>query len=126
MKNVVKYLHLTIAAIVILIVALIYGSNPQTILPQFFDFSVTSVDLKNIFRSQMFLYFAFAGYWVYGILRFNHWKSATLSNVLFMGSLAIGRLFSFYMDGFSLPYFKGFLLELCFALWGIYNLKKYR
>ena len=55
----------------------------------------------------------------------NHWRSATLTNILFMGGLAFGRILSLLFDGISAPFTKGLILELLFTFWGIYNLKKY-
>lgn len=118
----IKNLHLGTSSIVILIVGLTYGINPNNILPIFFDFKVESTDLNNIFRAMMGLYLAIAVYWIVAIFKPSHWRNATLINVIFMGGLAIGRLLSFMMDGISTPYLKGFILELFFMIWGIYNL----
>jgi len=122
--KIIKNLHLGISSFVVLIIALIYGLNPTKILPVFFDFNVNSIDLSNIFRALMGLYLGMATYWVVGILKPSHWKNATLINIIFMGSLALGRILSFTLDGISIPFAKGLILELFFMIWGIYNLKK--
>lgn len=118
-----KNLHLAISSMVIVIVALIYGLNPNKILPLFFDIKVESIDLHNVFRATMGLYLALATYWIIGIINPKHWYHATLINVIFMGGLAFGRILSLLIDGISIPYSKGLALELFFMIWGIYNLK---
>ena len=125
-KPILKNLHLSLSALTIIIVGFIYGFNPTKIIPIFFDFKVTSIDLNNIFRATMTLYFGIAIYWLIGVIKPTHWKNATLINILFMGSLAFGRLLSFALDGISIPFTKGLILELFFMFWGIYNLKKYK
>jgi len=118
-----KNLHLGMASFVIILVGLIYGTNPSKILPLFFNFKVESIDLISFFRAIMGLYLGMAIYWIIGIFKSSHWRNATLTNVIFMGSLAFGRILSILVDGISIPYFKGLLLELFFMIWGIYNLK---
>lgn len=119
-----KSLHLSVSASVIFVVALIYGANPAYTLPFFFDFEVNSLELKNIFRALMGLYLGFAAYWVMGILNPQHWRSATISNVIFMGGLAFGRIISTIFDGISAQYIIGLVLELGFMGWGMYNLHR--
>jgi len=118
----IKNLHLGISSFIIIIMGLIYGISPSKILPLFFDVKVESIDLNNIFRAIMGLYFAMAIYWIIGIIKPNQWRSATLVNIIFMGGLAFGRIISLVIDGISIPYSKGLVLELIFMSWGIYNL----
>ena len=110
------------SAIVIIVVALMYGGNPGKILPLIFDFEVENVALKNIFRAIMGLYLAFGIFWIIGAFKKNYWEIATLTNVLFMGGLAFGRVVSFVFDGVSNQYILGLILELIFLFWGLYNL----
>jgi hypothetical protein len=123
LKKLPKNLQLTLSAIVVVLAALVYGANPAKILPLIFDFQVDNLELKNIFRAVMGLYLAFAAYWVWGIRSPAHWRSATLSNILFMGGLGAGRLISMFLDGVSPQYTLGMILELLMMGWGIYNLK---
>ena len=122
-----KNFHLGISAIIVFSVSIVYGGNPTQILPLFFDFQVTDLELKNIFRAIMGLYMGFAIYWVVGIMKPFYWKSATLSNVIFMGGLAFGRIVSTIFDGVSWQYTIGLFLEIMVMAWGILNLqtKKY-
>jgi len=123
-RTIFKKLHLGVSTIIVIVIGLIYGFNPNKVLPLFFEFQVENLELKNIFRAMMGLYFGFALYWIVGIIKPYYWKSATLSNVIFMGGLAFGRIMSTIFDGVSTQYIVGLLLELLLAIWGIYNLRK--
>ena len=88
-----------------------------------FNFRVDELELQNIFRAIMGLYFGFAIYWIIGIRKSKYWEAATLSNVIFMGGLATGRLISTILDGVSLQWLIGLILEFFMMAWGIYNLR---
>lgn len=122
-KN-LKNLQLGLSAVVVIIASFIYGANPSKLLPLVFDFEVNNLELKNIFRAIMGLYLGFAAYWIVGIKNEKHWGNATITNVIFMGGLAFGRLISTILDGFSLEYTIGMVLEAIMFFWGLYNLKK--
>lgn len=119
-----RNLHLGIASLIIGFVGLGYGLFPNQVLPFLFDFKVESVDLSHVFRAMMGLYLSFATYWIIGIFKFEHWRNASLSNIIFMGGLALGRMVSIIIDGVpSAPFLIGTVLEILFMLWGILNLK---
>lgn len=122
-----KKLHLAVSVLVIVPIALAYGLCPKVILPLLFDFKVEAVNLANIFRAMMGLYLGMSAIWVMGVLRSGFWVTATITNIAFMGGLALGRLVSLVLDGVpGICFLVGFVLELMFAIWGIRNLKKYR
>ena len=121
-----KNLHLGSSAIIVLCVAFMYGLNPSKILPFVFDFKVESLELKNVFRAIMGLYLGFVAYWTIGILKPHHWRNATITNIIFMGGLAFGRIVCTVFDGISSQYMAGLILELIFMFWGVLNLKKNR
>ncbi|MFZ4635608.1 MAG: DUF4345 domain-containing protein [Saprospiraceae bacterium] len=119
-----RNLHLGITSIAIGFVGLTYGIYPGKVLPLLFTFKVESVDLNHVFRAIMGLYVGFATYWIIGIFKFEHWRNATLSSVIFMGGLAFGRLVSITIDGLpSVAFLVGTVVEILFMLWGINNLK---
>ena len=126
MTNRYQNLHLGLSCIIVVGAALVYGVNPSYSLPFIFGFEVENTDLKNIFRSIMGLYLGFSLYWFYGTLNKKAWRFATLMNVIFMGGLASGRALSLLVDGVSLVYSIGMAFEYLFAIWGLYNLYKYR
>jgi len=122
----IKNLHLALSSFIIISFGLIYGAFPDKTIPYFFNFNVESIELHNIFRATMTLYIGIAIYWIVGIFKSNHWRNATLINVIFMGSLASGRIVSLLIDGFSIPFSKGLFLELFFCTWGLINLYRYK
>jgi Domain of unknown function (DUF4345) len=122
----IKNLHLIISIIFIIPIALVYGLYPKMILLKLFDIKVETINLTNIFRAMMGLYLGISTIWIIGIIKPKFWVAATLTNIVFMGSLSAGRLLSLVLDGFPSIYFLvGLLLESSLAFWGVKNLKKY-
>jgi hypothetical protein len=121
-----KHLHLLVATITIIIVAIAYGGMPAHILPFLFDIHPAAGDLKHVFRAIMGLYLGMAIFWLYGIFNASYWRSATISNILCMAGLASGRILSLILDGIpSRTFLVGIGLEVVFAIWGILNLWRY-
>ena len=95
-------------------------------LPLLFDFKVEAINLANIFRAMMGLYLGISVIWIMGISKPKLWVTATITNITFMGGLALGRLVSLVLDGVPGIYFLiGFMVETVLAIWGLKNLKKY-
>ena len=121
-----KNLHLAISVLLIVSIALVYGLLPDKILPELFDFTISTTDLSNIFRAMMGLYLGMAAFWIMGIIKSQIWVAATMANIFFMGGLAIGRIVSLLLDGTPDVYFlAGLFVETLLTVWGIRNLKKY-
>lgn len=119
------HLHLRVSAVIVVLAGLMYGAAPSSILPVVFGFEVEDLELQNIFRAIMGLYIALGVYWWYGSIKTQFWKGATISNIVFMGGLAFGRLLSTFLDGFSPQYFIGMILEFIMMFWAIYNFRKF-
>lgn len=116
-----KKIHLIISAIIVIPVGCIYGFNPDLL----FDVKVNSTDEANIFKAIMGLYFSFSFFWILGILKSSLWKSATISNIVFMLGLALGRVISMISDGVPSNIFVvGTLGELVLGFYGLQQLKK--
>ncbi len=125
-ENAFKNLQLLISAVVVFFIAIYYGLFTDKILPILFDFNVETVDLKNIFRSLMSLYLGMVTLWILGILKPKLWQTATIVNIVFMGSLALGRILSLLIDGIpSTCFLVGLMLEVLLVFWGVKNLTKY-
>ena len=121
-----RNLHLIMSAILIVVIAFVYGIAPRALLPVLFDFKVETTDLHNIFRSIMSLYLGMVIIWVAGIFKPRYWNIATIVNILFMSGLAIGRLVSFAADGIpSASLLIGFFVEVSLAVLSYFNWKKY-
>jgi len=118
--------HLLISTAMVATAALMYGVVPASVVPQFFDIRVETVDLANVFRAVMCIYLAVSGVWIAGILRPGLWRTATITNILFMASLTSGRIISLIFDGAPSNTLKFALLgELALALYGITQLMRY-
>ncbi len=118
-----KNLHLVISIVIIVPVALTYGLMPSGFLENIFNFKYENTELAGIFRALMGLYIAMAIFWMLGIYKPKFWEAATLSNVLFMCGLAVGRFVSIFLDGMPSPVFlAGLIVEILLAAWGVFNL----
>jgi len=75
-------------------VALSYGADPAGMLPKLLKFNVETPNERQVFRALMCLYLASSAFWVMAALT-PEWQTAGLIwAVLFMLSLALGRLLS--------------------------------
>ena len=121
-----KNSHLILSALILLMASLMYGLYPEQDLPRLFYVDIESIDLRNIFRAIMCLYLGIAFIFILGVLKPEYWKFATLLLIVFMGSLALGRLISYIVDGKpSLLFILGFFGELILALFSYWQLSKY-
>ncbi len=122
----IKNLHLILSIVLIIPTALAYGLYPVLTVPGLFDFTIETVNLAGIFKATMGLYLGMSTLWITGILKPKFWIIATITNIVFMGSLACGRLISMVTDGMPGIYFSvGFVAEISLALWALRNLRKY-
>lgn len=121
---IVKNIHLLISLSIVVPTAIIYGS--PSVLPEYLDIRVNSIDLSNMLKAIMCLYLGISFVWILGIWKTKYWKSATQLNILFMLTLAIGRTLSVIVDGFPTGgYIFGIIAELVLGLFSMYQLKKY-
>ena len=120
-----KNLNLLLSGIVVIIAGCVYGGHPSYLMPLILDYEVEALELKNMLRAVMGIYMGIGIFWLLGAYKAKLWYAATLSNVLFMGGISIGRIISTVFDGVSVPFTPVLILELLFFAWGLYNLKKY-
>nr|WP_309759567.1 DUF4345 domain-containing protein [Flavobacterium sp.] len=121
---ILKNLHLLLSLSIVVPTAIIYGS--PSILPEYLDIQVNTVDFSNMLKAIMCLYLGISIVWILGIWKTKYWKTATQLNILFMLSLAIGRMLSMLMDGFPTGgYIFGIIAEFVLGSYSIFQLKKY-
>ena len=122
MRNtIIQNLHFYISIPIVIAVALVYGFQSNLL----FDIHPNSIDEHNVYKAIMGIYLAFAFFWSLALIQKHYWKAATISNILFMLGLALGRLISFTMDGIpSQLLLLGCFGELILAFYGCYLLKK--
>ena len=121
-----KNLNLILSVCILIPVALGYGIAPKSVLPLVFDIRLETVDMLNICRTIMVLYFGITALLFVGIFKKEYWQSATILNAVFMGSLSIGRILSLILDGkpsFLLIF--GLFGEMVLSLFAFYQLRKY-
>lgn len=119
-----KNLHLLVSLLVVIPTGIIYGS--ASVLEKRLDIQVNTIDLSNMLKANMCLYFGISLVWLFGIWKTKYWKRATELNILFMLTLATGRALSMIIDGLpSGGYIFGIVAELLLGVFSIYQLKKY-
>lgn len=119
-----KNLHLLFSLLVVIPTGIIYGS--PSVLEKRLDIQVNTIDLSNMLKANMCLYFGISLVWLFGIWKTKYWKRATELNILFMLTLATGRALSMIIDGLpSGGYIFGIVAELLLGVFSIYQLKKY-
>lgn len=113
-------IHLFISSLIVFPGAIIYGFFPEMI----FNLKLNYTDEHSIFKAIMGLYLAFSLLWIVGIFKFDYWKVATITNVLFMFGLGFGRIISIIFDGIpSTIFVLGTFGELILGFYGMYQLK---
>ena len=103
-----------------------YGIATDVVLTELISVQTEPVDLRNLLKAVMFLYFGIAMIWVLGIIRPDFWRFATLLVIVFMGCLVLGRTLSWMVDGRpSLFLMLGLFGELILCLFGLWQYRLY-
>lgn len=119
-----KNLHLVISLLIVVPTAIIYGT--PLMLSTNLNIEVITIDLSNLLKAIMCLYIGISCIWLIGIIKEKYWKSATQLNILFMLTLASGRILSIIIDGIPTNgYVFGVIAELVIGLFSVYQLRKY-
>ena len=120
-----KHIHLIISLVIVIPTAIIYGS--PSILPKHLNIEVHTIDLANMLKAIMCFYLGASIVWILGIWKSKYWIIATQLNILFMITLAIGRVLSMFSDGLPTGgYIFGVIAEFSIALLSIYQFKRYQ
>lgn len=125
--SLLKNLHLLISLAIVAPFSFVYGFSPADTLPLYFDFTVETTDLKNVFRAIMGLYLAISAVWILGMIKPHLWQTATILHIVFMLGLVFGRTISLIVDGTpSQTFVTALLLELGLGIYGVRQLIKYK
>lgn len=115
--------HLFISVLIVIPVAFVYGFQPDFL----FEIDPKTIDENNFLKAVMGLYLSFSLIWILGIFNPNLWKLATISNMLFMFGLGIGRIISLLFDGNPSPLFIfGTVGELVLGMYSFFQLQKFK
>ena len=94
---------LILAFAMVMVIALLYGIDPQWFAKTFLGVTELSMDFAHILRAVMCLYLPLGGFWLYCALSDTQKTTAILTTIMFAGGLVGGRLLSFAVDGFPSP-----------------------
>ena len=126
-QNRVSKIFLLATAIIFVPVSLTYGFLPEGSLRQLFGINaiVDNVNLKNMMRALMGLYLAMVVFWITGAIDQRYRLAALRSLTVFMFGVAIGRGFSFLLDGWpAWPFIFFFVSEILLGFLGLRLLRK--
>ena len=99
----VKKYYLIVTAILVSIIALLYGISPSWFARTFLSTPDLGLDGRHILRAVMCLYLGFAGLWLYSAFHAGYRNFAILTTMVFGGGLVAGRMVSLLVDGVPSP-----------------------
>jgi len=117
----INKIHLIISVFIVIPVAILYGFYPD------FQFELfpNTIDEHNFYKAIMGLYLSCSILWILGIIKANYFKSALITNMIFMLGLAFGRLLSIILDGIpTYGYVFGTIAELFIGVYGFWVLRR--
>lgn len=118
-QHIITKIHLIISVLIVFPVSIVYGFEPQSQ----FDISLNTIDEHNFFKAIMGLYIGFSILWILGIFNTKYFRTALISNMIFMLGLGVGRLLSLFLDGTpTFGYQFGTYAELFLGLYGLWVL----
>jgi len=120
-EDFINKVHLVISIIIVIPAAIIYGFDVETSLEMYAE----TIDEQNFNKAIMGLYLGFSVLWTLGITKKDYFKTAIISNIIFMLGLASGRILSIVFDGIPSPgFFYGTIGELILGVYGLFILKR--
>ncbi|MDD1649024.1 MAG: DUF4345 domain-containing protein [Methylococcaceae bacterium] len=88
---------------IVLIIALLYGVNPQWFASTFLDIPELDRNIAHILRAVMGLYIALGLFWLHAAFHAPYRTVAVLTTAIFAGGLVAGRILSLALDGPPAP-----------------------
>lgn len=106
-------------------IALSYGADPASTLPKLFGFAVEPPNQSQLFRVYMCLYLGMCLFCALAAFRREWQHVAMIWAVIFMASLATGRLLSIFVDGMPVSLLNWYLVvEVAMAGFGLWILAR--
>ena len=99
----IKQAFLISAFIIVSIIALLYGVDPQWFAQTFLELSPLDRNIAHILRAVMGLYLALGLFWLYAAFNEKYRNAAILTTMLFSGGLVSGRIVSLFNEGQPAP-----------------------
>jgi hypothetical protein len=117
--------YLLIVGLGLVPIALSYGVDPAGVLPKFMNLRVEGTDLTQIFRAVMCLYLGMSVFCCIAAFEPAWQRVAVVWAVIFMLSLALGRVISLAVDGVPSRVLNLYLgVELVMGLLGLWLLAR--
>jgi len=99
----IKKAFLIAAFIMVSIIALLYGVDPQWFGRTFLNLPQVDPNIAHILRAVMCLYLALGLFWLYSAFHQKYRNVAVLTTMIFSGGLVIGRIISYLNEGPPAP-----------------------
>lgn len=99
----IKKAFLIAAFIMVSVIALLYGINPQWFGYTFLGLPQLDPNIAHILRAVMGLYLALGLFWLYSAFNQKYRNTAVLTTIIFSGGLVAGRIISFFYEGPPAP-----------------------
>ena len=118
----INKIHLIISVCIVIPVAFVYGFKPELS----FDMLLETIDEHNFYKAIMGLYLGFSALWILGLFKTPYFKTAIITNLIFMLGLGLGRLLSLITDGMPTSgYVFGTVAELFLGCYGLWVFKRF-
>ena len=99
----IKKAFLIAAFIIVSVVTLLYGVNPQWFGRTFLNQPQLDPNIAHILRAIMCLYLALGLFWLYSAFNQKYRNVAVLITMIFSGGLLTGRIISYFKEGQPAP-----------------------
>ena len=99
----IKKVFLIFAFTAVLIIALLYGVDPQWFGQTFLNIPALDPNIAHILRAVMGLYIALGLFWLYAVFHPIYINQALITVILFSGGLVTGRIISLFIEGQPSP-----------------------
>lgn len=118
-------IYLLLITIGLFPIALSYGADPTSTLPKLFGFAVEAPNQTQLFRVYMCLYLGMCVFCALAAFRPEWQRVALIWAVIFMISLASGRVLSIMLDGMPVSLLNWYLaVEAAMAGFGLWILAR--
>jgi hypothetical protein len=99
----IKKAFLIVAFIMVSVIALLYGVDPQWFGRTFLNLPQLDPNIAHILRAVMCMYLALGLFWLYSAFNQKYRNIAVLTTMIFSGGLVTGRIISYFIEGPPAP-----------------------
>ena len=99
----IKKAFLIVAFIMVSVIALLYGVDPQWFGRTFLNLPQLDPNIAHILRAVMCMYLALGLFWLYSAFNQKYRNAAVLTTMIFSGGLVTGRIISYFIEGPPAP-----------------------